>query len=471
MSKNNETLTLSLALLVTVGLLGGGGWWAKRQFLDPGTGGLNQSSPSATPNDRSPQALTQRLSWGERTLFPGPIATEKQAGIEAIAAGDYDQAVQQFEAALQQSRNDPEALIYLNNARIQGQETYAIAISLPIDSDPNAALEMLRGIAQAQDEINQAGGIQGVPLAVLLANDGNDPEVAKTVAQALVEDPSILGVVGHYASDVTLSTTEIYNQGALVAISPVSTSVQLTGAGDYIFRTVPSDYVAARALADYMLTQRQAQTVAVFYNPQSAYSQSLKSEFVTAVSLGGGQVTQEFDLSDPQFNAVQAVDQATQAGAEVLALLPNSGTLNAALQVVQNNRAQLMVLGGDDVYSPTTLEGAAASGEGMVVAVPWHVQAQSQTSFPQTSRQLWGGDVNWRTAMTYDAAQALIAGLSQSPSRTGVQQALRASGFAADGATGKVSFLPSGDRNQAVQLVTIQAGSRSGFGFDFVPIP
>ncbi len=469
MAKNNETVTLSLALLLTLGLLGGGGWWAKRQFLGPGIG--LPGTPSPNPAAPSPTTLESRFSRGERSLFADPVSPAKQAGITAMMAGDYDQAVQQFEAALQQNRNDPEALIYLNNARIQGQTTYAVAIALPIDSDPNGASELLRGIAQAQDEVNQAGGIQGVPLAVVVANDANEPEVAQAIAQTFVQDPSILGVVGHYSSDVTLSTTDIYNQGQLVAISPVSTSVKLSGVGDYIFRTVPSDYVAARALADHMLNQFQATTVAVFYNPGSAYSESLKSEFVTAVSLGGGSVTHEFDLSNPQFNASQALDQANQAGAEVLALLPNTGTLAAALQVTVQNRQQLAVLGGDDVYSPTTLEVAAAAAKDMVVAVPWHIDAQVGKPFPQTSRQLWGGDVNWRTVMTYDATQALIAGLRQSPSRLGVQQALKTNGFTADGATGSVAFLPSGDRNQSVQLVTVSAGARSGFGFDFVPVP
>ena len=79
--------------------------------------------------------------------------------------------------------------------------------------------------------------------------------------------------------------------------------------------------------------------------------------------------------------------------------------------------------------------------------------------------------MNWRTVMAYDAAQALAAAIARNPSRQGVQQALADSGFSAPGATSEVRFLPSGDRNQAVQLVTVQAGDRTSFGFEFVPIP
>ena len=106
----------------------------------------------------------------------------------------------------------------------------------------------------------------------------------------------------------------------------------------------------------------------------------------------------------------------------------------------------------------------------MVLAIPWHILGNPQADFPKIANQLWGGEVNWRTAMAYDAAMALISAMERNPTRTGVQQALLAPDFSAEGATGAIRFLPSGDRNQAVQLVTIQSGNRTSFGYEFVPV-
>ncbi|NJR66289.1 MAG: receptor ligand binding family protein, partial [Leptolyngbyaceae cyanobacterium CRU_2_3] len=210
---------------------------------------------------------------------------------------------------------------------------------------------------------------------------------------------------------------------------------------------------------------------AVYFNAQSGYSQSIKSEFSRALSLGGGQVVSEFDLSSSSFSAVDSFKQATQQGATVLALMPNSGQLDRALQVVQVNQQQLKILAGDDVYSPKTLALGGVAAQGMIVAVPWHILANPQAPFATSSRSLWRADVNWRTAMTYDAVAALIVAMERNPSRQGVQQALADANFTAEGATGTVRFLPSGDRNQSVQLVEIKPGSRSGSGYDFVPVP
>ena len=109
----------------------------------------------------------------------------------------------------------------------------------------------------------------------------------------------------------------------------------------------------------------------------------------------------------------------------------------------------------------------------MVVAVPWHILGHSNSSFPGRSYQLWGGTVNWRTVTAYDACQALISALKlqQNPTRSSVQKALISRDFQAMGATDSVNFLPSGDRNTSVQLVTVVEGNRSGYNYDFVPIP
>lgn len=471
MTPKNDTTVLLLSLFVTLALVATGIWWfTSRSGIPLDSLAPNQSQSGEKRPKLSQQPVQERISAGEKRLIPLDATPEKQAAIRAIASGNYQQAVTQLEASLKRDRNDPEALIYLNNARIGNQKSYTIATSVPIGSDVNAAQEILRGVAQAQNQINQAGGIQGIPLKVLIANDDNNPDVANQVATAFVKNTEVLGVIGHYASDVTLATADTYQSGELVAISPISTSVKLSGRSPYVFRTVPSDYIAARALADYMLQTLNQQKVAVFYNSQSGYSQSLKSEFVTAVSLGGGQVVNEFDLSDPNFNAAQSVNQTIQTGAQALMLAVNTGTLDKALQVIQVNGKRLSLLGGDDVYTPKTLQLGGLAAENMVLAIPWHILGNPQAQFPQVANQLWGGEVNWRTAMAYDAAMALIGAIEQNPTRTGVQQALLSPNFSAAGAAGAIRFLPSGDRNQGVQLVTIQAGQRTSFGYEFVPV-
>ncbi len=466
MTQKNETLRLLVALAITGSIVAGGVWW----FTNRSTGKTDVSGVATQT-----VATGDRISRGERILLPSETQSEeanqlKQAGVNAMAGSQYPQAAAMFGAALQKAPNAPETLIYLNNARIGNRKAYTIAVSVPIKTDLAGSAEILRGVAQAQDSVNNAGGIQGVPLKVAIASDDNEPQIARQLASTFVQDSDILGVVGHYASDVSLAASSVYNDGGLVMISPISTTVKLSGAGKYIFRTVPSDYIAARALADYATRSLQQKNIAVFFNSRSGYSESLKNEFSTAVSLAGGQISNEVDFSQPDFNAEAAVKRSQQQGAKVFMLAANTGTLDQAMQVVQANQKQSVLLGGDDVYAPKTLELGKAQADGMVVAVPWHIQANAKSAFVQESQRLWKADVNWRSAISYDAIQALIGGLQKDPTRNGVQQTLSNPDFSAPGAAQPVRFLASGDRNAKIQLVKVAPGGRSGTGFDFIPI-
>ncbi|MCC5616474.1 ABC transporter substrate-binding protein [Nostoc sp. CHAB 5836] len=465
MSQKNETKVLALALLLTVGIVGAGVWWFTNN-----SGVKIVNSITQNPETVSNPSLQDRISFGEKSLTPGDISPVKKEGVQAIAAKTYDQAIANFTAALKLNRNDPEALIFLNNARIGSSKSYTIVASVPFGTDPNASLETLRGIAQAQDEINTSGGVKGVPLRVGIANDNENPEIAKQIASSLVSNSEVLGVVGPNTSDSTLAAGTIYTSGQLVAISPTSTSVKISNFSPYVFRTVPSDFIAARSLANYMVRTLQKKNAVVFFNSQSNYSQSLKSEFVSSVSLEGGQVSSEFDLSKADFSAAKSVEQAIKQGAEVLMLAANTETLDKALQIIQINQKRLTLLAGDDVYSAKTLEIGREQAVGMVLAVPWHIESDPKLYFPQKSRSLWGADVSWRSALSYDATVALIAALERNPTRSGVQQALSSSDFSATGASGTIRFLASGDRNAPVQLVKILTGSRSRTGYDFEPV-
>ena len=471
MAKRNELPALVASLLITVALIGGGAWWLRGQFLDGGNS--DASNPGASPTvSRSTDNINVVGADGSsgQSILPGDVSEAKQKGLEALAAGNYDEAQSEFTAALQAQRNDPESLIYLNNAKIGDESAYTIATSIPAGTVINPALEIIRGVAQAQTEINQEGGINGTPLKVLVLNDDGRDDQAADIATALVNDEDVLGVVGHFASDTTLAAAEVYEAGELTMISPTSTAVKIANAGDYIFRTVPSDRLAAATLSRYVLNTLNKNKAVIFHVGNSTYSQSVRSEFTTELLSGGGTVVAEFDITKPGFSAGKALQEAQDSGAEVIMLALTVDTVGTSNRIINVNQRSLPMVGSDGLYNPSVLDEGRENALGLTVAVPWHILSNEQSQFVRKSRQLWGGDVNWRTAMAYDATLALEEAIAVDPSREGVAAVLSDPNFSLQGATGTVSFFPTGDRNQPSQLVTVVEGSRSGSGYDFVPV-
>ncbi|MGD1863950.1 MAG: ABC transporter substrate-binding protein [Phormidesmis sp.] len=468
MAKKNELPALMAALLVTFALLGGGAWWLKNSLLaDTSTG--NNTETTTGSGDNSSSGQNAGGNSGDALLSEN-VSAAKQKGLDAIADGDFDTAKAEFTAALAENKNDPESLINLSNAEIGEDRAYTVAMIVPAGSSQSAAAELMRGAAQAQVDINKDGGVGGAPLKLLLINDDDDKERASAIAQELVDDEDVLGVVGHYSSGTTLAAAEVYEAGQLPMISPTSTAVGISSAGDYIFRTVPSDRLAAATLSRYVLNELNENQAVVFYTEESAYSKSVKSEFTTELLSNGGEVVANFDVSASGFDASDALAEAADSGATVLMLALNTATIEIANDVIQENAQNLPMVGGDSLYNPIILKGSGANAAGLVVAVPWHILSHLQSPFVAESRQLWGGDVNWRTATAYDAVKALAVGLEGDQSREGLASTLAGSGLTIEGATDAIRFLPTGDRNQASQLVEIVPGTRSGTGYDYEPV-
>ena len=108
-----------------------------------------------------------------------------------------------------------------------------------------------------------------------------------------------------------------------------------------------------------------------------------------------------------------------------------------------------------------TLQLGQKDVNGLVVDAIWHPDSDPTNPFAKNAEKLWKGVVNWRTATSYDATQAIISGLKQNPTRNGLQQAISQQGFSIDGATGKVKFLPSGDRMGDTILLKVHPSNSS----------
>ncbi|HEV8177100.1 MAG TPA: ABC transporter substrate-binding protein, partial [Gemmatimonadales bacterium] len=107
-------------------------------------------------------------------------------------------------------------------------------------SDP-VGVPMKHAAELAVEEINSAGGIGGRQVELIPRDDYADPDSAVFVATDLYE-AGVSAVIGHLFSGTTLAAAPVYNGGPnpVAAISPSSSSPEVSTAGDYTFRVCPS---------------------------------------------------------------------------------------------------------------------------------------------------------------------------------------------------------------------------------------
>jgi branched-chain amino acid transport system substrate-binding protein len=114
--------------------------------------------------------------------------------------------------------------------------------------------------------------------------------------------------------------------------------------------------------------------------------------------------------------------------------------------------------------------------EGMVIAIPWHRKgcgSDRKSDFETSACNLWGGDISWRTATSYDAARVISTVLSNAGStvdRKEVRRMISARNAYFEGATGTIKFHMSGDRVRNNDIGVLVQVKRNDELFDFVGI-
>ncbi|MBD2487473.1 ABC transporter substrate-binding protein [Aulosira sp. FACHB-615] len=417
-------------------------------------------------------ADTNRISRGDRTFFPNITNIFRDQAIAAFKQGNYQQAVELFDKAVAANRSDPEVLIYSNNARaLQQGSPLTLAVAVPADNRTGNAQEMLRGVAQAQNQFNKNNGFSGRLLEIVIANDSNDPEKAKQIAQELIKDQSILAVIGHNYSEVTQAVLPEYGQAKLAVISPTSTSIFLQN--PVFFRAVVSDAAAGQKLAEYTYKNLKLKKVVIFANPKSSYISALRNLFATYFVGLGGEVVRPpmIDLTLNTFDAEKEVPSSlSKYGAEAAMLFPDVKYTEIAIniakvnQLLKNNpsntqKRALKLIGENSLYSEETLRGGGKDVEGLILSVPWFRGTQKAELFAQQAQQQWGGEISWRTATSYDATKALIKSLSSNASRNTVLENLQNVTLSSNETSGYgLQFTPQRERQGEPILVKVEKG-------------
>ncbi len=154
----------------------------------------------------------------------------------------------------------------------------------------------MQSVLIAQNEINQAGGILGKKLNLIVEDGKCDGATSATVANKLINIDKVNVILGGHCSTETLAIAPIVEKAKVVIIASITSSPAVTNSGSYIFRNSPSSEFYTAKSAAYAYSQGYRKVAALYENkdfPVGVYKAFL-AEFVKL----GGQV-----ISNDAFNS------------------------------------------------------------------------------------------------------------------------------------------------------------------------
>ncbi|MGK7883742.1 MAG: ABC transporter substrate-binding protein [Crocosphaera sp.] len=445
MSKHNCSIKIGLLGIILASLVGC-------------NSGQKEISSCSTIDLRIRQS--ERRSLGEEILVNSSVTPEKEKIVENFSNCNFEIAEQQLK--LKARLNDPEAWIYHNNAKAlnANKQPLKIVASVPINTNSNIAQEILRGVALAQHEFNEDNNNDKRLLLVEIADDENQPYIVKQLASEFVKDSSILAVVGHNSSTASLSAVPVYHQGGLVMVSPTSTTTNLLAISKYVFRTVFSNHELAKVLSEH-INNESLKKIAICVDPSSAYSQSFKTDLKYFMKEKIVDIECDLEPEKLDLNPQKIVNQISNK-VDGIIIIPSVNTVAKAIEIAEEvakkntkRDKKIRLFSTESMYQPDTLKEGGNNVEEMVLVVPWHRDLKKE--FQTKNKQLFDtGNINWRTAMAYDATQVIIEGLKKATTREELQEVLANPNFAVEGVTETIKFDESGEPQGKPILVVIR---------------
>lgn len=304
-----------------------------------------------------------------------------------------------------------------DNGGTAGEKTLKIGLSGPLTGDAAQYGNGVKNGAQlAVDEINAAGGVNGIKLDFKMEDDEADSEKAKNAYGAL-KDWGMQISLGSVTSGACIAFQGEASKDNMFVLTPSATAVEAIN-GANAFRVCFADPQQGVESADYIAKNALATKVAVIYDSSDAYSSGIYDAFVAEAKAKGLDVvtTQSFtEDTGTDFSAqVQAVKS---SGAELLFLPIYYKEATLILQTAKKAALDIKYFGCDGLDGILTMENFDASlAENVMLLTPFAKNATDEftVNFVTKYKEAYGeSTMNQFAADAYDAIYILKAAIEK----------------------------------------------------------
>lgn len=338
-----------------------------------------------------------------------------------------------------------------------------IGAILPLTGD-NASygIALKKGMDLAIGEINAKGakGIDNQKLTVVFEDSQGDPQKAVSALNKLIAVDKVPMVIGDMFSAGTLAIAPIAEKKKTVLLSPTASAVELTNAGDYIFRIYPSDSYDGMYLANFTRNKLKVNSVSIIYLQVasiSAVTEVFKKEFESS----GGKVLSMDSYKEGDADFRSQLIKAKEVNADFVFIPGYLKEMATLLRQAKEIGVNTRFLSISTFYDPKIFELAGNAAEGVLFSVPsFDVRSEAPEikNFVSKYKAKYGNEPDILGGYGYDAVNiAEIALQKGNISPDNIKKALYAiKNF--PGVTGLTSFDSNGDVLKELKIMQVQDG-------------
>jgi branched-chain amino acid transport system substrate-binding protein len=301
------------------------------------------------------------------------------------------------------------------------QGTIKVGIVLPLTGSEAKFGEIEKqSFDLALEEINNAGGINGKKLELLIEDDTSRPEVGRSVAEKLITKDKVVMLGGGYSSSVTAGLAGVAQQNHIPFLINTGSADEITQKGwDYVFRLNPPASQYASGVETFLSKVIKPKTVVILHENSMFGTSSAKSFTKSCDKLGFKVLlTQGYEAGGIDFKPL--LIKVKELNPDIVYMV--SYVMDASLLMRQSRELKLtpklFIGGGAGFTLPEFAQNAGVAAEDVISATLWHevLPLPGAMDYFKKFKAKYNKDTEYHGAEAYAAAHVIADVLKRTKS-------------------------------------------------------
>jgi branched-chain amino acid transport system substrate-binding protein len=336
-----------------------------------------------------------------------------------------------------------------------------IAVALPMTGDNAEYGQSFLTAAQIMvEEWNSAGGVLGKKIEIVNFDDKNSAEEAASIAQKIVSDKAIIGVLGHFSSGVSMTAAPTYQENKVIEISNCASHPDYSKIGSYIFRNNTVITEEFKVMVDIIANDLKLKKVGVI---------AIKTDWGTTAGGIADQLVNESralelvaheDVLETSDDYGPAIAKLKGAGAEAVICVGMYSLYGPLAKQYKEADPKVQLIGVSNAYTQQIIQLGGAAVEGLFAPVSFYAESADPVTqkFVAEYKKRFGMEPSSLAAQAYDSIGILLQAIKNvgSLDRDKVRDAVNSIDY--KGITGQTKFDSIGDAAKQFTKVIIRGG-------------
>ena len=285
-----------------------------------------------------------------------------------------------------------------------------LGVVLPLSGDlAGIGNNLLNAVKLSADKMKAEKGIE---FELVVRDDRNDPAEAEKVAKELVNDPGLVGIVGHYYSSTAMGAAKVYDQAKIPVLCVYASDQELTKSSRYIFSMNYSNKTQSEYMAVYLKELLKKDNILVINN-NDAYGISLRDSFLEKTRRLGLKVYKHLEYDhhkkfEDDYISTSLPDKEANKNIGAVAVFSHSESGIKLVKQLRDHGIQALIIGPntwftDQFFNPKLIPEEQTANVYITAPFLWEVGNYRAFSFSEDYRRRFAEAANITAPVCYDA--------------------------------------------------------------------